>query len=99
LSGDAGNFDVDGFLLHARKHLPKYAVPVFVRLVAARSSTDNNKQNKVPLRDEGIDVSKFGSKVVGGQNDALLWLAPGGSGYVAFDKGCLDALRSGEVVL
>jgi acyl-CoA synthetase (AMP-forming)/AMP-acid ligase II len=99
LSGDAGNFDVDGFLLHARKHLPKYAVPVFVRLVAARSSTDNNKQNKVPLRDEGIDVSKFGSKVVGGQNDALLWLAPGGSGYVAFDKGYLDALRSGEVVL
>ncbi|KAL9093840.1 MAG: hypothetical protein Q9165_003763, partial [Trypethelium subeluteriae] len=89
------DFDFDGFFGHARANLPKYAVPVFLRLVAKESSTDNNKQNKVPLREEGIDLDILGSKVTGGEHDVLLWY-PGGHSYVKFQKPDLEKLRSGS---
>ncbi|KAL9069646.1 MAG: hypothetical protein Q9157_006086 [Trypethelium eluteriae] len=92
------DFDFDGFFGHARANLPRYAVPVFLRLVAKESSTDNNKQNKVPLREEGIDLDILGSKVIGGEYDVLLW-HPGGYGYVKFEKSDLEKLRSGELTI
>ncbi|PGH01255.1 hypothetical protein AJ80_09039 [Polytolypa hystricis UAMH7299] len=99
-----GWFDFNGFLAHARRHLPKYAIPVFVRLVASTSSTDNLKQSKVPLREEGIDFEKLGSCVgEKGKGDRFLWLKPGrvekGKGYVEFSREDLAMLRGGKVVL
>ena len=53
------SFDWAQFLAHARSMLPRYGVPVFVRLVSDSSKTDNNKQNKAPLRDEGIELERY----------------------------------------
>lgn len=92
-------FDWSAFLSYARGKLPKYAVPVFLRLVSVGSNTDNQKQNKGPLREEGIDLDKYGSKVLEGSNDRVKWIAPGANGYVDFTKDDLEQLRAGKILL
>ncbi|KAF2636403.1 fatty acid transporter-like protein [Massarina eburnea CBS 473.64] len=52
-------FDFNGLLEHARAKLPKYAVPVFIRVLNNIKAMHNNKQNKVPLRNDGIDLAKL----------------------------------------
>jgi acyl-CoA synthetase (AMP-forming)/AMP-acid ligase II len=52
-------FDFQGLLKHAQKKLPKYAVPVFLRVLKYQTSMHNNKQNKVPLRNDGVDQRKL----------------------------------------
>lgn len=44
---------------YARTHLPKFAVPLFLRHVQAPFSTHNNKQNKLPLKHAGVDPDKM----------------------------------------
>jgi len=55
-------FDFNALLAHARAKLPKYAVPVFVRVLNDLTTMHNNKQNKVPLRNDGIDLRKLQSR-------------------------------------
>jgi acyl-CoA synthetase (AMP-forming)/AMP-acid ligase II len=98
-SSPSSSVDWAGLLAHARAKLPKYAVPVFVRLIREASSTDNQKQNKGPLRLEGIEVDKFGEKVVGGETDEVFWVKPGASEYVRFTGKDLADLREGRVTL
>jgi acyl-CoA synthetase (AMP-forming)/AMP-acid ligase II len=98
-STSSSSVDWAGLLAHARAKLPKYAVPVFVRLIRAASSTDNQKQNKGPLRLEGIEVDKFGEKVVGGEKDEVFWAKPGAGEYVRFTSADLEDLREGRVTL
>jgi acyl-CoA synthetase (AMP-forming)/AMP-acid ligase II len=52
-------FDMNALLAHCREKLPKYAVPVFIRVQHAITTMHNNKQNKVPLRNDGIDLRKL----------------------------------------
>ncbi|KAH7398706.1 hypothetical protein DE146DRAFT_655357 [Phaeosphaeria sp. MPI-PUGE-AT-0046c] len=52
-------FDFKALLEHARTKLPKYAVPVFLRVQKKHTTMHNNKQNKVPLRNDGIDLRKI----------------------------------------
>lgn len=52
-------FDFNTLLTHAKKKLPKYAVPVFLRVQKKQTTMHNNKQNKVPLRNDGIDLRKI----------------------------------------
>lgn len=52
------NFNFNALLAHAESKLPKYAVPVFLRVVKTQSLMHNNKQNKVPFRNDGIDLRK-----------------------------------------
>ncbi|KAF2179764.1 acetyl-CoA synthetase-like protein [Zopfia rhizophila CBS 207.26] len=99
LESEASNIDFKAFLEYARGQLPRYAVPVFIRLVSDSSKTDNNKQNKAPLREEGIELERYGEKEPGGQEDKVLWVPPGSDRYERFDNGSLDALRKGRVVL
>jgi acyl-CoA synthetase (AMP-forming)/AMP-acid ligase II len=96
---DGATLDWAALLAHARAKLPKYAVPVFVRLIREASSTDNQKQNKGPLRLEGIEVDRYGEKVVGGAGDEVFWAKPGGASYVRFTQADLEALREGRVTL
>ncbi|KAJ4302769.1 hypothetical protein N0V90_001660 [Kalmusia sp. IMI 367209] len=66
LFGDAvtaEEFDWSAFLAYARDKLVKEAVPVFVRIVGRSSRTDNEKQNKGPLKAEGIDIGGFGRRL------------------------------------
>jgi acyl-CoA synthetase (AMP-forming)/AMP-acid ligase II len=92
-------FDWKAFLAYARSKLPRYAVPVFVRLVSDSSKTDNNKQNKTPLKDEGIELERYGEKLAGGKDDVVLWLPPNADAYVRFTKQDLDILRGGSILL
>lgn len=94
---DAAAFDWRALLAYARTKLPRYAVPVFLRLVSVGSNTDNQKQNKGPLRLEGIEIDRFGEKVVGGDGDVVLWAKPGADSYVRFTLEDLRALREGEL--
>ncbi|CAO2649393.1 Nn.00g067780.m01.CDS01 [Neocucurbitaria sp. VM-36] len=93
------SFDWKTFLEYARSKLPRYAVPVFLRLVKEGSNTDNQKQNKAPLREEGIEIDKYGSKVVGGANDVVMWTKPGAEAYVRFTIDDLASLRNGKTLL
>jgi acyl-CoA synthetase (AMP-forming)/AMP-acid ligase II len=96
---NAANFPWKQFLEHARSKLPRYGVPVFVRLVGDSSKTDNNKQNKAPLKDEGIDLDRYGEKLPGGESDTVLWVPPSGNTYVKFGMEDLEKLRAGLLLL
>ncbi|KAF2135372.1 uncharacterized protein K452DRAFT_323098 [Aplosporella prunicola CBS 121167] len=91
-------FDMDALLRHARARLPKYAVPVFLRLMATLTPMHNNKQNKTPLRAEGIDVERIRAGAM--PEDRMMWLpeavgmARPGTGYVEFGARELEALRA-----
>jgi acyl-CoA synthetase (AMP-forming)/AMP-acid ligase II len=95
----AETFDWKALLAFARAKLPRYAVPVFVRLVRDASNTDNQKQNKGPLREEGIEIDKFGTKVKGGEADVVMWTKPGEDRYVRFEMEDLERLRAGKILI
>ncbi|CAL3964387.1 unnamed protein product [Diplocarpon coronariae] len=88
-------FDFAGLLEHSRKHLPKYAVPVFIRLVKQMTPIHNNKQNKVPLREEGVDPEKVESR------EQVLWIGDHGRGksYVDFHPEHWEDLQLGKARL
>ncbi|KAJ9213165.1 hypothetical protein DTO166G4_5158 [Paecilomyces variotii] len=94
-----GNFNFQALATHARSKLPRYAVPVFIRVVQSPSHIHNNKQNKGPLREEGVDPAKTGSRVSDGKMDRLLWLTPGNDRYVDFGKEQWDGLVAGKAKL
>ncbi|KAJ5925300.1 hypothetical protein N7454_007939 [Penicillium verhagenii] len=78
-----------------RSKLPRYAVPVFLRVVQDSTHIHNNKQNKVPLRDEGVDPALIGTKAPDGKDDRFLWLAPGEEAYLPFGEKEWERLTSG----
>ncbi|KAI0377327.1 fatty acid transporter [Hypomontagnella monticulosa] len=88
------NFDYNGLLKHARTYLPKYAVPIFVRRIAARSATHNNKQDKVPLKRAGVDPAQTAP-------DPVFWVSDyaKGNSYVPFTQRDWDALKGGRAKL
>ena len=53
------SFDFNALLKYSQQKLPKYAVPVFIRVLNNITAMHNNKQNKVPLRNDGIDLFKL----------------------------------------
>ncbi|KAF2479743.1 hypothetical protein BDY17DRAFT_327680 [Neohortaea acidophila] len=92
------SFDWRALLQHAQKGLPKYAVPVFVRLVQRPSPMHNNKQNKVPFRKEGVDLKSV-AEGEAGRDDAMMWLPPGGDRYVPFQQKDWEAVSAGKARL
>ena len=77
--------------VHAQKSLPKFAVPLFLRLTKELEATGNNKQQKVGLRTEGVDPEKVGAE------DRLFWLR--GAAYEDYGLGEWERIRKGEVRL
>ncbi|KAK4186293.1 hypothetical protein QBC35DRAFT_274042 [Podospora australis] len=77
---------------HVRAGLPKFALPLFVRVVKVEAlhSTGTNKQSKVALRDEGVDPAKTGE-------DDVYWLR--GETYVRFGPAEWQALQGGKARL
>jgi hypothetical protein len=55
--GLTGRFQLDLAALgkHVTAKLPRYARPLFLRVVKELETTSTNKQQKVKLRTEGID--------------------------------------------
>jgi acyl-CoA synthetase (AMP-forming)/AMP-acid ligase II len=82
---------------HALKQLPRYAVPVFLRVMKdeqASHRTGTNKQQKQGLRDEGVDPS-----IVATKGDLLFWLPPGETAYKPFGDEEWRMLNAGKVML
>lgn len=77
---------------HARTHLPKYAVPIFIRVVHQMTPIHNNKQNKVPLREEGVDPSKVEKSA-----ERILWIR--GDRYVQFQRSDWENLEMEKAML
>ncbi|ERF74760.1 hypothetical protein EPUS_04929 [Endocarpon pusillum Z07020] len=95
-------FDYNALLRFAKARLPKYAVPVFVRVVRKSAHIHNLKQNKVLLRREGVDPRRRGLEAgEEGRDDGLLWLGEGREmdGYVEFTEEGWRRLERGEARL
>lgn len=80
---------------HVRKQLPKYAVPLFLRLMKNEFEvTGTVKQTKVHLRNQSVNPEQMGE-------DEVLWLpnVGGSEGYQDFKKRDWEAMGSGQVKL
>ncbi|SNX84288.1 probable FAT1 - Long-chain fatty acid transporter [Melanopsichium pennsylvanicum] len=76
----------------ARKSLPKYAVPLFIRVVPTMEQTGTVKQQKVQLRNQGIEHAKCGS-------DRLYWLPPYADAYEPFLPEHYQSIEAGKLRL
>jgi len=95
-------FDWKAFTRFVEDGLPKYAVPVFIRVMNGEVgglSSHNNKQEKVRLRIEGVDPKLKGSKVTGGGHDRMLWITSKASEYVPFTVDDWNRLGAGQARL
>ncbi|KAL2139019.1 hypothetical protein VTI28DRAFT_5900 [Corynascus sepedonium] len=88
-------FNHRDFLRYARTHLPKFAVPLFLRHVQAPFSTHNNKQNKLPLKHAGVDPDKMAT------GDKVFWIESHGKGatYIPFTRRDWAELQAGKAKL
>ncbi|KAK9418907.1 putative Fatty-acyl-CoA synthase [Seiridium unicorne] len=95
------NLDLKALAEHCLARLPRYAVPIFVRVCRELEYTGTMKMQKARLRSEGInkDVIEKGAKEKGEAADALYWLAPGTNEYVPFRSKDLQELKGGAVRL
>ncbi|KAG9238200.1 hypothetical protein BJ875DRAFT_70259 [Amylocarpus encephaloides] len=75
---------------HARKRLPRFAVPVFLRFINEMQLTGTNKQQKHAIRVQGVDPGKVGK-------DDLYWLKEGT--YVKFSEDDWSELNAGKIRL
>lgn len=85
--------DMKALAEHCLKSLPRYAVPLFLRVTRSLDYTGNHKMQKMKLRAEGIELENVG------REDQMFWLPPGERAYVPFTRGDLEALRAGRVRL
>ncbi|KAI0599465.1 fatty-acyl-CoA synthase [Biscogniauxia sp. FL1348] len=95
-------FGWDEFTAHCLANLPRYALPIFVRVVGQMEYTATMKMQKGRLRSEGIDLDAIeqAAKDKGEAVDAMYWLPPGEkSAYVPFTKRDLQELKAGRVRL
>ncbi|KAI1856369.1 hypothetical protein JX265_011616 [Neoarthrinium moseri] len=92
LEGEPNAAVMSSLAKHARETLPKYAVPIFLRVVkdVGTSITGTNKQQKHDLRVQGVDPGKVGS-------DEMWWLK--GDTYVKFSQKDWQELNGGRVKL
>lgn len=82
---------LDSIASYAKKGLPKYAVPLFLRTVRKMQATGNNKQQKHALRNQGINPANLSSE------EKMYWLQ--GETYVPFEIGEWEKLSGGQMRL
>jgi len=75
---------------HAHATLPRFAVPLFLRLTKNMEITGTNKQQKHVVRSQGVNPDKTGQ-------DELFWLKNGT--YVKFRKQDWEELNGGRIRL
>lgn len=81
---------------HVLKRLPRYAVPLFLRVTPQLQYTGTFKIQKGPAKREGVDldlIEKSGSK------DLVFWLPPNATAYQAYRREDWERLKAGEVKL
>ena len=85
---DADNFDWKGFSDYVENSLPKYARPLFIRVIQEMDTTGTFKLKKNDLRNEAFDISKL--------TDAVYCLKPNSSNYEVLDNEWLQSINSEE---
>ncbi|KAK5944143.1 hypothetical protein PMZ80_003424 [Knufia obscura] len=88
--------DWTGLARHATSTLPRYAVPIFVRVMRQLDYTGTFKIQKGRLKAQGVDP---GMRVGEDEKDSMYWLPPGGSAYVPFRRKEWEELKAGRVKL
>lgn len=83
-------FDFKGLARHMSNILPRYAVPLFIRLTDKMILTGNMKHQKNVMREEGVDPLRCGG-------DQILWLKDGN--YVPFTKLDWENMKAGRAKL
>ncbi|KAF4120428.1 Acyl-CoA synthetase (AMP-forming)/AMP-acid ligase II, partial [Geosmithia morbida] len=96
---DADDDTMRSIAQHALSNLPRYAVPLFLRVLrgtdlGSAQTTGTNKQQKSLLRTAGVRPEPGTDKELG----ELYWL-PSDAGYVPFMKRDWDRLEGGSVRL
>lgn len=81
---------------HAISTLPRYAVPIFIRVVPELEYTGTMKLQKGRLRSEGIDVAKIKDS---SPNDRMFWLPSGAKKYVPYGPAEWEDVKAGRVRL
>ncbi|RMZ77066.1 hypothetical protein DV738_g4617, partial [Chaetothyriales sp. CBS 135597] len=94
-------FDFKGLAEHALAVLPKYAVPLFIRLATQLDYTGTMKMQKGRLRAEGIDLDKIaeGARERNEEPERLYWLPPGTQEYVPYEQKDWEAIKEGRIKL
>lgn len=88
--------DLAALAKHVMDCLPRYAVPLFIRVTPTLSYTGTFKIQKGQAKREGVDldaIAKAGSK------DLLFWLPPGASAYQPYERSNWESLKSGSTKL
>ncbi len=70
------------------KNLPKYARPVFIRIISEVDTTGTFKLKKNELREEGYDINKHG--------DEIYFMMPNTDQYKKLDREWNDRINSGQ---
>ena len=83
---DAGSFNWQEFSDYVENNLPKYARPVFIRIIQEMDTTGTFKLKKNDLRDEAFDLEKV--------TDKVFCLKPNSSNYEALDQDWLQKINS-----
>ncbi|KAI0883885.1 fatty acid transporter [Annulohypoxylon maeteangense] len=93
--------DLKGLAEHCLAELPRYAVPVFIRVSKQLEYTGTMKLQKGQLRAEGVDLDAIekAAKEKGEEPDVIYWLPPTERRYIPFSKKDLQELKRGRVRL
>ena len=95
LDEPTNHLDLEAVLSEAKAHLPAYAVPVFIRVLAkgTQETTGTFKHMKAKYRTEGIDCAVV--------KDEMYWLDPSQKegGYVPYGKEAYAKICSGNAKL
>lgn len=89
------NLDLTALARHVISRLPRYAVPLFLRVTPALSYTGTFKVQKGQAKREGIDLDLIEQS----SKDTVFWLPPGSDAYKPFTRDELKALREGSIKL
>ncbi len=77
---------------HMKKELPSFAVPIWLRITREMQTTGTNKQQKMHLQKDGVDLSAAAAS-----GDVLYWLS--GDTYRKFTKRDYERIEGGDIKL
>ena len=92
----ADTLDVTALAQHVISKLPRYAVPLFLRVAPQISYTGTFKIQKGQAKREGVNLDLIEQS---GSKDKLYWLPPGSTSYLPYRREDWEALQSGKVRL
>ncbi|KAI1140941.1 fatty acid transporter [Hypoxylon sp. FL0543] len=86
---------------HCLAKLPRYAVPIFLRVVKQFEYTGTMKLQKGRLRSEGVDLDAIAQTANEREEDvdAIYWMPPGENKYILFKRQDLQEMKCGKVRL